>query len=38
MLTTFNNKYKDRTPEETIKIIKEFFQNRGCKIVVTRNE
>lgn len=38
MLTTFDNKYKDRTPEDTIKTVKEFFQNRGCEVVVSRNE
>lgn len=38
MLTTFDNKYKDRAPEETIKTVKKFFQNRDCEVVVTRNE
>lgn len=31
---SFLNKYKDRCPEETIKIIENFFLNKGYKIIV----
>lgn len=35
---TYNNKFKDRTPEETIEIIKNYFNNLGCSLELTINQ
>lgn len=32
-MTNLNNKYKDRKPQDTIDIIKRFFQSRGFEII-----
>ena len=34
---TYNNKFKDRTPEETIKIIEDYFTNLGCELKLSLN-
>ena len=33
----FNNKYKERKPQETIEIIKNFFEEKGYSIEITSN-
>lgn len=33
-MTNLTNKYKDRTPEETVDIIKQFFLDRNCYIQI----
>lgn len=35
---TYNNKFKDRTPEETISIIENYFNGLGCVLELSINE
>ena len=38
MITNLTNKYKDRSPKETVKIITDFFTNKGYKVIIKTNE
>lgn len=38
MMTNLDIKFKERSPEDTIQVIKDFFTERGCTYKITASE